>query len=389
MRGRRLILPLLALAALGAAPSAEVAERRAALVRAREASSAAAARARTAEAEAKEASDAARAAQRDQAALIARIAEAEAELETARARVALAARLIGDQRDRLARQQRSIVRLIAAMQSLARRPASLALARPGSTDDIVHVRAVLGTLTPLIARRTADIRREIDRSRMLRVAAVQSVAALDRSRATLETRRIALARQEAAQRLRARQLGRVALDESDRSIALGETARDLIDQLAEDDRAEAVLDELLALPDPLPRPLTEPGVATAVPDAAPPPFRLPAMGRIVAGFGAISASGVRGRGPVLAVAPGTAIVAPAQGKVVHAARFRSYGGVVIIDHGGGWTSLVSGLDLVGVRPGQQVAAGHPLGRMAQQGSPELTVELRRRGRPMDWLSLID
>jgi septal ring factor EnvC (AmiA/AmiB activator) len=381
----RPILALFALATLGAAPAADIARQRAALVEARQASAAAAERARLLEKQAADAGDAAVRAGQARAALVARIAEAEAELATARARVGLAARLLGEQRRRLTERQQGIVRLIAAIQSLARRPAALALARPGSTDDIVHARAVLGTMVPVIRQRTAAIRREIAGSQRLRAAAGQSVDALSRSRATLETRRIELARLESTQRLRAERLGRVALGESDRAIALGERARDLIDQMAEDDRAQAVLGDLMALPDPLPRP----GKGQAQAMSVAPIFRVPAMGRVVTGYGGVSSAGVRARGTTLATAPSTIVVAPAQGQVSHAAGFRSYGGVVIVDHGAGWTTLLSGLDTLSVRAGQQVAAGQPLGRMAAGGTPELTVELRRRGRPVDWLSLID
>ncbi|MGC6400209.1 murein hydrolase activator EnvC family protein [Sphingomonas sp. FW199] len=383
----RPILALIALATLGAAPAADIARQRAALAEARQASAAAAERARALEQQAADAGDAAIRAGQARAALVARIAEAEAELTAARARVALAARLLGEQRRRLVERQQGIVRLIAAIQSLARRPAALALARPGSTDDIVHARAVLGTLVPVIRQRTAAIRREIAGSQRLRAAASQSVDALSRSRATLETRRIELARLESTERLRAERLGRVALGESDRAIALGERARDLIDQMAEGDRAQAVLGDLMALPDPLPRP-GKSGATAAVRGTAP-GYRVPAMGRVVAGYGGVTSAGVRARGTTLAAAPLAVVVAPAQGQVIHAASFRSYGGVVIVDHGAGWTTLISGLDTISVRTGQQVAAGQPLGRMAASGTPELTVELRRRGRPVDWLSLID
>ena len=52
------------------------------------------------------------------------------------------------QRARLASRQQPLVRLTAALQSLARRPTMLALVQPGSIDDLVRVRAVLATTLP-------------------------------------------------------------------------------------------------------------------------------------------------------------------------------------------------------------------------------------------------
>ena len=80
--------------------------------------------------------------------------------------------------------------------------------------------------------------------------------------------------------------------------------------------------------------------------------------------------------------------APAGGIVRYARAFRGYRGIVIIDHGDGWTSLVTGLAAPQVRVGQRVAGGAPLGRAATGEEPQVTVELRRRGRPMDIAALL-
>ncbi|MEI9927719.1 MAG: peptidoglycan DD-metalloendopeptidase family protein [Sphingomonas sp.] len=82
-------------------------------------------------------------------------------------------------------------------------------------------------------------------------------------------------------------------------------------------------------------------------------------------------------------------MAPAGGRILYATGFRDYGGIVIIDHGQGWTSLITGLGDVAVARGQAIAQGQPIGHAAGGESPRLTVELRRRGRPMDLTRLLD
>jgi septal ring factor EnvC (AmiA/AmiB activator) len=61
---------------------------------------------------------------------------------------------------------------------------------------------------------------------------------------------------------------------------------------------------------------------------------------------------------------------------------------VIIDHGSGWTSLVTGIGESAVLPGARVAMGTPIGRAATGEDPRITLELRRRGRPVDIATLI-
>jgi septal ring factor EnvC (AmiA/AmiB activator) len=60
---------------------------------------------------------------------------------------------------------------------------------------------------------------------------------------------------------------------------------------------------------------------------------------------------------------------------------------VIIEHGGGWTSLVTGLGQLDARVGQQVLAGSPLGQ-AGPGHPVMTLELRRGGEAINPLDMI-
>jgi murein hydrolase activator len=392
----RPLLLAAALAAILAAPglvrarAPTLAEQQQRLQRASAASEAAQARSRALEAQAAGERDQAAQARAQEAAAAERIKAAQADIAAARARVAIVDRALASQRIRVAERQGPIMRLIAALQSMARRPAALGLVQPGSTEDMVHVRAVLGTVMPVVEQRTADVRAELDRVRRLRASAESAVRSFRESRARLESERLALVRLEAEHRMRSQQLDRSAMVESDRSLALGEQARDIVDQMEVGAAAAETGAELAALPGPLPRP-PQPGESTAPARAArsTAPYRLPVAGQVVTGLGELSPTGVRARGVSIAAAPGAPAVAPAAGRILYAAPFRDYGTIVIVDHGHGWTSLITGLDRLAVARGQSVAQGSPIGQVAAGDSPRLTVELRRRGRPMDLSRLLD
>ncbi|MBI0473773.1 metalloendopeptidase [Sphingomonas sp. MA1305] len=368
-----------------AASGQSLADQRMRLAMAKRESVAAAARAEALAKRAAAERGAAERARAEEVALAARVTAAEANLTAARTRSAMVARLLAEQQADLATRQAPLARLLAALQSLARRPTVAAVAQPGSVDDLVHVRAVLGGALPVIRADTTDVRAAIDRTRSLQVSAAAAAAALREGRARLEADRTALAQAEAAHRSRSQALGRGAMSEEDRALALGERARDLVDRLAEGDVAQATAADLAALPGPLPRPLAPGARAPARPRGV---YRLPVQGRLVTGLDELSAAGVRARGLTLAVRPGAMVIAPAAGTIRYARRFRDYGTIVIVDHGDGWTSLVTGLGRAAVRPGQRVAAGAPIGRAGSGAEPEVTVELRRRGRPMDIVALL-
>ncbi|RIV90115.1 metalloendopeptidase, partial [Aurantiacibacter xanthus] len=119
----------------------------------------------------------------------------------------------------------------------------------------------------------------------------------------------------------------------------------------------------------------------------PSPYILPVTGRLVTGFGA-SAGGRASTGLTLAPIAGAQVVAPGAGRIAFAGAYRGYGQIVIVEHAGGWTSLVTGLARADAKVGDQVAAGAPLG-VAGPGRPTITLELRKAGEPVNPLSIAE
>lgn len=326
------------------------------------------------------------------AAVAARIQQAEADIVAAEARIAIVSRLQSAQRARLAARQGPTVRLVAALQTMARRPPALALVQPGSTSDVVHVRSLLATVMPVVEERTSGLREEVARGRELRRTADMAAKSLRDGRQKLQNERTALAKLEAAHRQRSQRFANSAMFESDRAIALGEEARDIADLMSELDAQAALREELATLPGPLLRP-NAPGRMSALPverRSAPrrnPPYRLPVVGDVVTGLGEVSASGARARGLTIATAPGAQVVAPTRGRIAFAAPWRGFGRIAIIDHGGGVTTLITSMASLSVKVGDDVEQGSPIGR-AGVDRPTITVELRRDGQPVDITPLV-
>jgi septal ring factor EnvC (AmiA/AmiB activator) len=84
------------------------------------------------------------------------------------------------------------------------------------------------------------------------------------------------------------------------------------------------------------------------------------------------------------------VTAVYEGTVVFADRFKGYGLMVAVDHGGKHHTLYAHLGDVAVQVGQKVAAGERLGSVgAGLEGPGLYFEVRFQGRPEDpaeWLS---
>ena len=99
-------------------------------------------------------------------------------------------------------------------------------------------------------------------------------------------------------------------------------------------------------------------------------------------------------------APGAKVVAPCGGTVAFAAPFRGYGPLVIIECGGGYHVVLSGMKSLGVAPGQTVRDTDPVGEMPSASAepkpdsaraevrPVLYFEFRKGGKPVNpapWL----
>ncbi|KGB54971.1 Peptidase M23B precursor [Sphingopyxis sp. LC81] len=375
-------------------PQAIAARERTQLIDAKQQSAAAMARSALLEKQAVAASSEADRLKKRSAALAARIQSAEADISAGEARVALVSRRLAGQRARLAQQQQPLLELAASLQQLSRQPPVSVLAQPGSLTDMVHARAVIDAAMPVIERRTAGARRELGALQTVRQQQAIALKALSTSKTQLAQRRDALTRLENEGRLRSRELMSSAQLEADRALGLGEKARDIVDLMDSLEADSAVRAELAQLAGPVPRPRNPAGsVASAAPPAAAEAelaqgaYRLPVVGRIVAGLGEVNESGVRSRGVTIAARPGGQVVAPAPGRVGFAGDYRGYGKIVIIDHGGGWVSLLTGMIALSVGVGDTLDPGAPIGRAGSDDS-RITVELRRAGRPVDIVAMI-
>jgi len=375
-------------------PEAIAARERQQLLSAKKQSAEAMARSASLEAQATAARDEADRLKKRSAALAARIQSAEADINAGEARVALVTRRLKEQEARLAEQEQPLLELTAALQQLSRQPPVSVLAQPGSLRDMVHARAVIDAAMPVIRKRTAGVRRELVQLRATRQQQAIALKALASSKVQLAERRDALTRLENEGRLRSRELMSSAQLESERALGLGEKARDIVELMDTLDADSTTRGELAELGGPIARPRDP---TSAIMRPAPPPaaeadpvqgaYRLPVVGRIVAGLGEVNDSGVRSRGITIAARPGGQVVAPAPGRVSFAGDYRGYGKIVIIDHGGGWTSLITGLIGLSVGVGDTLDPGTPIGRAGSDDS-RITVELRRAGRPVDIVAML-
>jgi len=124
-------------------------------------------------------------------------------------------------------------------------------------------------------------------------------------------------------------------------------------------------------------------------------LELPVAGDVLRWFGDSDGTGHTARGMTIASKPGAVVTAPADGLVVFAGAFRSYGQMVILNAGDGYHVVLTGMDEVNARQGKFVFAGEPIAAMGEKrvasatalaletDRPTLYIEFRKDGTPVD------
>lgn len=300
-------------------------------------------------------------------------------------------------------KNQKVAEVLAALQRLSSRPVALLLAKPAESMVLARSSALLARITPKLEGEAKVLRDQI-------VEIVGLREQIQAERQILESNLVVLAAERAKldELLARRQQRRRSLETStkdlDRRIATLATEakdlRDLLRKLGED--ADRRRKAAAAAAKRFGKALQErPAFPTARPfSSARGSLALPARGQLVERFGDQTVTGTA-KGIRLRTRTGAQVVAPYDGRVVFAGPFRTYGQLLIIEHGEGYISLLAGMSRLDGVVGQWILAGEPVGVMkdsrarrnvavSSDKAPELYIEIRRFGEPINplpWLSM--
>lgn len=310
-----------------------------------------------------------------------------------------------------------LAEILGALQRMARQPPEALIVLPGKPQDTLRSAILMRTVLPEIEAEARTLRARLASLVTLKARIKRKRRALARESRSLkrqQTRLDKLLRRKTA-------FERTTRIERDKATAraqrLATKAKDLRGLLARLDAERKARLAALRIAPPPARPVlrfpTRPGgtmrklpPSQTAPMTRPGPkagtntlpihrargkFMFPAQGQVVQHFGKKVAFGSRTKGILIQTLGGAQVVSPYDGVVVFAGKFRDYGQVLIIEHGGGYHTLLAGLKRLDSVVSQRLVAGEPVGVMdppAKQ-KPRLYIELRRNGRPINplpWLA---
>lgn len=307
-----------------------------------------------------------------------------------------------------------LAEVLGALQRMGLNPPPAILVKPEDALSSVRSAILLGAVVPELRQQTdsllADLKEQTRITASIEAERARLTAAVGDQ--TAEKKRLGMLL-EAKQKLEADTQTQMAA-EKQRSEALAAKAgslKELIASLeAQADKSRKAADAAKAA-----EPKTPDGDNTSAPAelaslpvpesnqlAAAVPFSalqgqiaLPVTGRIKRRFGADDGNGAVMLGDMVATQSGAIVTAPADGNVLYAGPFRSYGQLLILNAGDGYHVVLAGMSRISVATGQSVLAGEPIGAMGEarvastsvskngNATPELYVEFRKDGKPVD------
>ena len=291
--------------------------------------------------------------------------------------------------------------VLAALQRIGRRPPPALIASPEDALQAVRTAMVLGAVLPDMRVKVDALAADLTELLNLRKTITaerdrlkSEIAALDKDRARttalVEERQKQQAEREkalAAERSRAAELARQSGDLKELIAKLEAGLDPAVREAREAARSDG-RPALSAYRDPG---RLAPAVAFASLRGQVP---MPVNGVKLRNFGSPDGNGGTERGLTVATRAAAQVTAPADGWVVYAGPFRSYGQLLILNAGGGYHILLAGMDRISVDLGQFVLAGEPVAAMGSgshiaailasgSSQPVLYIEFRKNGTPVD------
>ena len=300
-------------------------------------------------------------------------------------------------RESLEGRRAIIGEVLAALQRIGRHPPPALVASPEDALQAVRTAIVLGAVLPNMRLQVDTLARDLLALVTVRKEIAEGRDKLKAELADLGTERSRMNALVGERQKQQTEREQALQAERDRAAELAQKASDLKDLIA---KLEQDLDAATRTSRENGRPamatLSDPG--RLAPSVAFASLRghvpIPVNGVKLKQFGEPDGIGGSEKGVSVGTRPGAQVTAAADGWVVYAGPFRSYGQLLILNVGGGYHLLLAGMDRISVDPGQFVLTGEPVGVMGNgsqiaavlaTGStqPVLYIELRKDGVPVD------
>ena len=288
--------------------------------------------------------------------------------------------------------RKTLMRLLAALQRIENNPPPALATRPKDAAEAARAARLMSSLSADLKKRADTLASRLEASQKLRGEIEDKRKRLSANEKTLAKRRAQINKlvgQKTELEKSVAQDREEALREVAKLASEAKSLRELIEsfeaatanvgpRVKPGSKSSKRRQSIAAKPVKLPKGVTKFASAKGK-------LRAPVPGKITRNYG----SGEKGM--TVSTRSKAQVIAPYAGRVEFAGAFKNYDNVVILNVGGGYFILMTGMGETYVETGENVRIGEPLGLMPfnAKGASNLYIEFRKNGgtiNPKPWLA---
>ncbi|MBO7333120.1 MAG: peptidoglycan DD-metalloendopeptidase family protein [Alphaproteobacteria bacterium] len=284
---------------------------------------------------------------------------------------------------RLDLRQEQLIRFLSGLQKMAINPPEKAFFYVGNPVDNLRSALLLKEIGGPLQAKTERLRNDLTMLATLQAATKAQATQMKVASIRLEENRQSMEKLLKQKSVLQKHFETQSAEAKKRADSLGKQAKDIRDLLSklEEERKRKREEEQLAGIARQEKPSFWKKEKTLETDMG--KLSLPAKGRIIQTYGQETEGGLQAKGLTIETRSGAQVTTPSDGVVLFAGPFKGYGNLIIVEHAGGYHSLLAGLDEMYPSVGQNVLSQEPIGKMAGKTAPKLYVELRKDGHPVN------
>ncbi len=288
--------------------------------------------------------------------------------------------------NRLTDREKQIIVLMSGLQKMAVYPPEAVFFAPQNPVDNLRSSLILQSTQEPLQATANKLKTELNKLASLQAAIKAQAAQIKLAATRLETERGKMEKLMQQKSILQSHFEFESQDAKKKALALGKKAKNLEDLLERLEKEKQ--DRIKKMTKAATR--QKPILSVPTPEAVAGAFQkslgslpLPARGRIIQRYGDTTLGGGSAKGLTMQTRSNAQVISPFDGTVLFAGEFKGYGNLVIIEHGDGYHSLLSGLNRIDCIVGQNVLTGEPVGRMSASATDKLYMEFRKNGQPVN------
>lgn len=302
------------------------------------------------------------------------------------------------------KENNSLVQTLAALQNMSLTPSESVILQPLSPVDIIRSAILLRETVPYLSQKSSKLKVDLDNVYAQKRKIESNLSDTKNHKQLLEQQQAEMHRLMTKKTNLRKEVETKSAETQKQAQNLSSKAKDLRELLEELERQKEIArkkkeeaERLARLK--LQQDMAQKGIAHTVDKKthasikkqvnsssfahAKGSLTRPVSGPQITNYGQTISKGVTSKGIVYKTRSEAQVTSLFDGTVIFSGPFKGYGNIIIVEHGGGYLTLLAGLGHIDCDVGQKLLSGEPVGTMPKGNDSKLYVEIRKDRHPIN------